>query len=279
MALKGYGSYTPEAAEREKEELEKVFGARVIKMKVGRNVVRILPPKEGRDTPFEMIWTHFVNVGDRTEVFACPRRMVKKPCPVCSKAEQMKTSGDEAMFEKAKELFARRQWYANAIDRKQPGEGVQLIAAGKEIMDQINMIRRDLAEDGIDFTDPYEGIDIVIERTGSKKDDTEYKVATRGIKTCALGEDDEAMQEWIDAMVDLNAKATPPSSEEILDRLRGTRTENAAKAVAGKGGGSNGQAALPRTAEDDGLAEPDAIDTTATETPSSGEDSDDEIPW
>lgn len=277
MALKGYGKYTPEAAEREKEELEKVFGARVIKMKVGRNVVRILPPKEGRDTPFEMIWTHFVDVGDRTEVFACPRRMIKKPCPVCSKAEQLKTSGDEALFEKAKELFARRQWYANAIDRKNPGEGVQLVAAGKEIMDQINTIRRELAVDDMDFSDPYEGIDIVIERTGQGKEDTEYKVTTRGLKPVPLGEDDEQMQEWIDKMVDLDAKKIPPSSEEILDRLRGTRSSNTTKAVAGKGGGgkSSDQASLPKTAEDDALEEPDAIDTTAKET---GGD-DDEIPW
>lgn len=277
MALKGYGSYTPEAAEREKEELEKVFGAKVIKMKVGRNVVRILPPKGDRDTPFEMIWTHFVNVGDRTEVFACPRRMAKKPCPICSKAEQMKTSGDEAMFKKAGELFARRQWYANAIDRKNPSEGVQLVAAGKEIMDQINMIRRNLAEDeNIDFTDPYEGIDLVIERTGTKKDDTEYKVAVRGLRTTALGEGDEQMQEWIDKMIDLEAKAVPPSSEEILDRLRGTSTGNRTKEVAKS---SKDQASLP-TAEDDGLAEPgDVIDTTATETGGGDAGEDDDIPW
>lgn len=278
MALKGYGKYTPEAAEREKEELDKVFGARVIKMKVGRNVVRVLPPKEGRDTPFEMIWTHFVNVQDRTEVFACPRRMAKKPCPVCAKAEEMRTSGDEALFEKAKSLFARRQWYANAIDRRNPDEGVQLLAAGKEIMDQINAIRRELAEDDVDFTDPYEGMDLVIERKGTTKEDTEYTVQTRGIKTTQLGEDDETMQGWIDKMIDLDAKAMPPTAEEILGRLRGTRTETSAKAAVGDGGKSD-QASLPsRTAEDDAMEEPDAIDTTATEK-GSGDDEDDDIPW
>jgi hypothetical protein len=275
MALKGYGKYTPEAAEREKEELDKVFGARVIKLKVGRNVVRVLPPKEGRDTPFEMIWTHFVDVQDRTEVFACPRRMSKKPCPVCAKAEEMRTSGDEALFEKAKSLFARRQWYANAIDRKNPDEGVQLLAAGKEIMDQINAIRRELAEDEVDFTDPYAGMDLVIERKGTTKEDTEYTVQTRGIKTTQLGEDDETMQGLIDKMIDLNAKAVPPTAEEIMARLRGTRTETSAKAAVADGGGDRRQASLPsRTAEDDAMEEPDAIDTTATE-----RDSDDDIPW
>jgi hypothetical protein len=216
MALKGYSKYTPEAADREKEELDRVFGQKVIKMKVGKNVVRILPPKEGRDTPFEMMWMHFVDVQDRTEVFPCPRRMAKRPCPVCAKAEEMRSSGDEALYEKAKSLFAKRQWYANAIDRRNPAEGVSLVGWGKEIMEQVNAVRRNLVEDNVDFTDPYDGIDLVVERTGTTRDDTEYTVTTRGLKTTPLGESDEQMQEWIDKMLDLEKKAIPPSSEEII---------------------------------------------------------------
>lgn len=292
MALKGYGKYTPEAADREKEELDRVFGASIIKMKVGKNVVRILPPQEGRDTPFELIWMHFVDVQERTEVFPCPRRMAKRPCPVCAKAEQMRSSGDEAMYERARSLFAKRQWYANAIDRRNPGDGVQLVGWGKEIMDQVNTIRRNLVEDNVDFTDPYEGIDLVVERTGTTRDDTEYTVTTRGLKVTPLGEDDDQMQEWIDAMLDLAKKAIPPASEEIIMRLKAGNAESATNKAAGGGrerrqvgGGSNGkQRSLSetkrRTAEDD-LEEDDAPlegdVINESDVPSEGQD--DEIVW
>lgn len=257
MALRGYGSYTPEAAEAEKQEVDKVFGAKIIKFKVGRTPVRLLPPKEGHETPFKMIWMHFVDLPaeDKPAVFPCPRKMANKPCLVCAKAEELRTSGDEAIVEKAKRLFSKRQWYANAIDRKQPEEGVQLVAFGKEIMNQVVGIRKTFADDGIDFTNPYEGYDIVIERTGTGKEDTEYTVQARA-KPSPLGESDEQMQEWIDKMVDLEQKAVPPTSEEIMRRLKGEKPSEQSedrKAVSGKRRNDDGQRSLPqsRTAEDD----------------------------
>lgn len=258
MALKGYGQYTPEAAEAEKAEVDKVFGAKIIKFKVGRTAIRILPPKEGQQTPFKMIYMHFVDLpaDDKPAVFPCPRRMANKPCPVCAKAEELRASGDEGLVEKAKKLFAKRQWYANAIDRKNVEEGVQLVAFGKEIMNQVVGIRKTLAEDGLDFTDPYEGYDIVVERTGTGKEDTEYTVQAR-LKPSQLGDDDEQMQGWLDSMIDLEQKATPPTSEEIMRRLKGEKpSESSEDRKAMRSGGKrddDGQRSLPRgrTAEDD----------------------------
>lgn len=283
MALKGYGGYKADAMTREKEELDRVFGAAIIKLKVGRNIIRLLPPKEGQDTPFRMVWMHFVPVAgnDKPEVFPCPRKEANKPCPVCAKAEELRSSGDDALFEKAKTLFARRQWYANAIDRKTPTE-VKLLAAGKEIQTQINAIARNLMEeDRIDITDPYEGIDLVVERSGTGREDTEYTVTQRGAKLTALGEDDEAMQALIDAMVDLEAKAKPPTSEEIMQRLRGGGSQNRTRAVSEGSKKDGKQRSLPKTAEDDIDHEPppptddDFIDTDAYDE----DDSDSAVDW
>lgn len=266
MALRGYTTYDPSAADREKEELDKVFGAKILKFKVGRNIVRILPPAEGRDTPFELIWMHFVDVTyqDKPIVFPCPRRMANRPCPVCSKGEEMRTSGDPNQTERAKKLFPKRQWYANAIDRKQIEEGVQLIAVGKEIMNQLVAIRKTFAEDGLDFTHPYDGYDIIVERTGTGMEDTEYTSSARA-KPSPLGDDDEQMQAWIDGMVDLKAKALPPSTEEIMMKLKNPNAAGSNEPSAPRGAidasarDKKQQRSLPqRTAEDD--AEDDAGD-------------------
>lgn len=235
MALEGYGKYTTEALDQERTELDRKFGD-ILKVSVGRNVVRLLPPAAGEASPWKLIYMHFIEMPDGLTIpFVCPKKMSNEPCPICEQAEKLRQSGDAAQFERAKKYFPRRQWYANVIDRNDEEKGPQLLPVGKEILDQINtQIRERLLEDPeFDICDPYGGIDVIINRKGQLQNDTEYKVALRTAKS-QLGPDDDTMQTWIDARHDLHAKAKPMSYQEILNSIRAAQTS-----PGGGGGGGN----------------------------------------
>ena len=274
MGLQGYGSYTQEAAEDETKELERVFGAKIIKFPVGKTYVRIMPLKPPAKSPFTLIWQHFVTIKGKHIPIVCPsenspKGTPKLPCPICVKAEQMRTSGDEAQAQRGAEIRAQRKWYASAILRGSEDDGIRTWSAGKEIMVQVNRHHKELAAAGRDFTDPYQGFDLMIERTGTGVEDTEYTVGLRGgaQKPHAMdlsegGPSDSIMQAWLNGRIDFGSRLTSlPSAESIMMRLKGGRqpqpSESTPSAQTALGGDPNG-----------GFPDPEAAATTAaTETP------------
>lgn len=214
--LTKYGSYDIEAAIEEGEELERGDG-KYMKLTEGRHVVRFLPPPVGRNSPFVIVYQHFIPAGPgmkKGASFACPRLMAPKgqprACVVCKRMEELKASPNRADQEMAEEIAANRRVFANVIDRGHPDLGVRILAFGKTIHQELVKIRQDPASGG-DFTDPGpDGFDIVIERTGTKREDTKYAVRpSRG--SSALGNMD-----WIDQQPDLlNEVAVVPSDDEI----------------------------------------------------------------
>ncbi len=213
-----YGSYDLEEAQKEKEALE-AGGADFMKLKVGRNVVRILPPAVGQRTPFKVVYQHFIDLPGKKLVFVCPRFEAKRACPVCQKADQLKGSSAKADQDAASDFFARRRVYCNAIDRGEPDKGPQVLAFGKTVHEQLVALRAD-EDAGGDFCNPEEGFDIIIERSGTGKNDTKY-VVRPARSTSALHPNAAVMQEWIDTQKNLNLLAKPPSPEELETMLRG----------------------------------------------------------
>ncbi len=156
-----YGSFDMEDADDIDNEMSKSFSAEWMKIKVGKNVVRFLPPPLGSKA-LRMVWEHQLNLpnGDFRN-FACSRLMAEKACMICRKADQLKATGNPADFDRAKGLFPRKRIYANVIDRSEPEIGPKILAFGVKIWDQLKEIRED--EDfGGDFTNPETGFDIVI---------------------------------------------------------------------------------------------------------------------
>lgn len=209
-----YGSYELEEADREESDNQNT-GAEFIKLEVGRNIVRILPPPLGKKSPFRVVWTHyFTPPGSQTSVsFACPAREAQKPCPMCDTADRLKSSGNPADHERAKAFFARRRVYANAINRNSPEAGVQILGFGKGIHDDLIALRKN-PDWGGDFTHPETGFDIVIERKGTTKNDTEYKVYPK--KQSPLGN-----LEWLENQPDLDKLSKVLTPEQIKAKVSG----------------------------------------------------------
>lgn len=246
-----YGAYDTEAASDEQAGMQS--RADIMKLEVGKNIVRFLPPpleatwaknpKTGKLSPFLVVWTHYVHIPGKQEPvsFACPRSQANAPCPVCQKIDALKATGNPADYDRAKDLFAQRRVYANVINRTKPDLGVVVLPFGKKIHERLIEIRQN-PDIGGDFTNPETGFDIVISRVGTGKKDTRYSADPA--RTTPLGN-----LEWITQQNDLSVFAKVFGAQEIIDKIR------AAQAASPAGSGQQqaapaqpAQPAQPKTA-------------------------------
>ena len=208
-----YGSYEVDEAVKEQESWDAGLGE-FGKITVGKNTLRVLPPSPGRKSPFRVVFTHYINFDkDKSVSFACPRLEAKKPCPVCIKADQLQASGNPADYERAKEFFPSRRVYMNAVNRTHESVGPQVYGIGKTIHEALIALRKD-EDAGGDFTHPENGFDVIIERKGKGKNDTEYKVFPSR-HTTKLGN-----LEWIAVQKNLDVYGRIMTPDEIRDFVR-----------------------------------------------------------
>lgn len=209
-----WGSWDDTEAKAEQEEAEKFSGGTpFFKFKPGKNLLRFLPPPLGKKSPMKRVMTHGINLPNGGFVsIACARLEAKQPCIICQRADQLRSSHNPADQDKAKDLFAKPRIYANAIDREHPEDGPQVVAFGKQIHEALLALRND-PDAGGDFTNPETGFDIVIERKGTGKNDTEYKVfAAR--KASPLGD-----LNWIEQQSNLDVFGKILTPEEIRAKV------------------------------------------------------------
>lgn len=207
-----FGGFDLEEAEENERELQR-GSSNFLKLGQGRNVVRFLPPKPG-EKAFVIAHQHYIEIpGAQSKLnFNCPRLMSKKPCPACARAAKLSSSGNPIDRGKADKLYPRKRVFANVISRSAPEAGVQVLAFGKQVHEQLIAIRRDM---DLDFTHPQEGRDIVIIRRGAGQNDTSYKVLPAKADT-PLGD-----MTLIDQQPDLKRFAVVPTDEELQEKMGG----------------------------------------------------------
>lgn len=214
-----YGKYTPEALEEEQKQLE--GGGDIIKIVVGQNILRILPPPVGRNSPYVIAWRHFVKIPgvEKIAVFTCPRHHEKRLCKACAVAEELHTSGNVMDAKMAKDIFPQKQIFCNAVLRKNQDQGPKTLRITKTVKEQLDMILSN-PDMGGDYTDPVDGFDVCINRKGTKQNDTEYKtVASR--KNTPLHQDPVVMNDWIESQPNLAKYLVCPTQSEMEELLTG----------------------------------------------------------
>lgn len=275
-ALVNYGSYEEEAAEQEKEDLAS-SGAEFMKLKVGRNTVRVLPPPPGKRSPFRQVYQHFIEMPGGAKSVICARLEAKKPCAVCQQVDKLRQSKLDVDQKAANDLYARRRVFANVIDRSAPDAGPKVLGFGKQVHEQLVALRTD-PDAGGDYCHPEHGFDIIIERTGTGKNDTKYTVFPSR-KQSPLAKTVDKMQEWIDTQSNLDAFAKLPPIEEVRALLAGDEAaeeeeeEEKPRRPAPKAAAKAAPAAAGkkrRTAEDD------VIDVEAEEVDEDDDEDDDD---
>lgn len=232
-----YQKWEPETVEEERKALD-ASGSEFMKLKVGKNIVRFMPPRLGTRTPLVLVWQHYIEVPgeERPIVFACPRMMLKpaRLCAVCTKADELMASQNQADRDLGFKMKHKQRVFANVIDRTNPEAGPRVLGFGKTIYDELLALREN--EDiGGDYTDPGDdGFDIVITRKGTSRTDTEYSVGphmeNRQVKTSSIGD-----ESWLELMHDLSKYARVPSVEELAKMLKIDLSTAGSGAVSGAG--------------------------------------------
>jgi hypothetical protein len=193
----------------------------------GRNVIRVLPPKPGTSDFYSEARVRY-NVGPNKKMVTVNLDSNAK-CPIKEFVDVLYKSGDKQDEALAKKMKATTRYYFNVVDKtleegdENYGE-VMVFGCGTTIFTDILGIIVD--PDYGDITDPKNGYDIIINKSG-KGLDTEYKTNPRPKQT-PIGIDD-----WEQKMVDLSIFAKPKTNEELEailmgeeDKLEKTKEQN-----------------------------------------------------
>lgn len=153
------------------------------------NEIRVLPALADEGVlPYRMRRQHWVRgVVDRP--FNCPRAEDEAAvCFLCDKVKELKASDDDEDKAKGEDLFAKTQFLYRIIDINAPKRGVQVYAPGKKVHKKVAALLRDKKDYGFVILDIEDGLNLVVEKTGSTQFDTEYDVRPRRNNT-SLKED------------------------------------------------------------------------------------------
>jgi hypothetical protein len=206
--------------EQVKENQSRGGGASFWSPKDGRNVIRILPAKEGQEFYAEAKVRY--NVGPGNKMVTVPLDSTKENCPIHAFVDALYKTKDADDEKLAKRMKASNRYYFNVIDRsiEEGKEGfgdVLVFGCGTTIFTDILGIIVD--PDYGDITDPDEGYDIIITKSG-KKLDTEYKTNARP-KQNSIG-----IADWKEKLNDLSKIATPKDYAKREAILAGEETSD-----------------------------------------------------
>ena len=198
-------------------------GSNFYKIADGTTEMRILPAINEEDAFYYATAYHYIN----NKYVYCRKYMDEDAsCPVCAHASKIwkkyKETNDERIAEEAKSLFAKQQFFYNALVRDQEGDKVVVLQSG-------NGIKTDLVEIMLDdtygdITNPVKGRDIGIKRKGKGKA-TSYQVMVRD-RSLLAGDEDNAKEaaELIEAILEkrkvLHELVKYPTEEESEKEVR-----------------------------------------------------------
>ena len=164
-------------AKRRKKLAERSGQSGIVFIKEGTTRIRILPVGEEEDWALEM--THFYLGSKIKGVFSAAS--LGDECPVQEKYDELREGNDDEK-ELAKSFTPRTKYLVPAIVYEdERGKKIDAEKSGQLVMltptiygEVIDMF---LDPDLGDFTDPSDGYDLKVKRTGTGKMDTEYTVS------------------------------------------------------------------------------------------------------
>lgn len=211
MGDMNYSSWGDDAAKQDAKTAAGRDTVEIMKFKEGRTVLRFLPPQVGKNSPFEVVWQHYIETPDgKRLVFPCPLKTHRAPCPICDEANRLSKTGNPADREAAYQYWPKMRVFAEVVDLDDIGKGVQIVAFGKTIYEQLMSIRTDRRLGG-DFTDPEDGFDIIVDRSGSGLQ-TRYSVRSDKQSTGPLED-----WNWLDDRKDLDRFSVAAPNKTLED--------------------------------------------------------------
>lgn len=219
-------------------------GLSFLSIKDGRNVIRILPPRDDMDSFALEAWVHYgIGKSDkhpRGQMVVCPTTNDENAsCPICELSSELKNLSkkkDDSYDKQARSFYRKKRVYYNAINRaddlskyeKREEDGntvwyntetdekespVKVYASGIGVFKDLIALICD-PEYG-DITDAEEGLDVIITKSGSGQFNTNYDVKTVR-KESPIGFD-----EWEVSLNDLKPLLKAKTYDELAKMLDG----------------------------------------------------------
>ena len=143
------------------------------KPKEGANIIRILPPSWPKADHFGLdIYVHF-SVGADGGAFLDLKKMKNEPDPIAEEVAMLRAAGEE---DAAKTLDSKKRVLVYLIDRENERDGVMMWAMPWTVDRDIAVAAKNpRSKNPLFIDDPDKGYDLIINRTGTKRQ-TEYQV-------------------------------------------------------------------------------------------------------
>lgn len=167
----------------------------VWKAPIGKHQIRIVPAKWDKENPFKEIFVHY-GIGNRTMV-ALTNFGEKDPIVEFSQS-LLKQTYTPDNYKLAKKLEPKMRVFAPIIVRGEEDKGVRLWEFGKEVYMELLAISSD--EDVEDYTDTYQGRDLIVETVGPEQSGRAFNKTTVRVKTkqTPACEDAKQLKMWLE---------------------------------------------------------------------------------
>jgi hypothetical protein len=237
-AMTTYQAPDKEALRKERQKIKDERAAarssqNRMKLEEGKNVIRILPGVG--PNPFHVTWVHYLrnpaNPGKQGRPVVCPLKTRGAACIVCQKVSQLNRSGTDIDKSVASDIRSARRILCNAIDIGAPDKGVRALEFGVKLYDELLTLLvgdEENAEEfpGLDYTDPVNGFNILIEKEvgdkGNTKETTRYSAPKTSTKPTAV-----SVKDWMTKRHDLTKVYETVDDDRIRAIMEGTEDEAA----------------------------------------------------
>ena len=217
-----YEDFTLEDAQSAEEELERLNPSDELrKLKPGNHRMRFLPGIAGQFKPMVMVQEHWTDdVNGKRIMFVCPRAHAHRDCPECNVAARLSASENRRDNSRAYDHKPKLAVFSNVIYRPQEELGPRIYRFGKMVYDELVALRQN-EDAGGNFTDITKaGFDVIITRTGTGQNDTEYKAAAAR-EFSPLSANEEEVKRWMAGLNDLRRKARVLDERDLENLLKG----------------------------------------------------------
>jgi hypothetical protein len=246
--------FTPYDAETAEEEGKQFGGNRnYVKLAAGKNRLRMLPAEQGQKSPMKIVKQHSIEVEGKD--FPVRFECLDKNCPACAEESRLSRTGNPHDRKRSNAMRAKTRVFAPVVVRGQEEEGVKVWEFGPQIHEQLRKLRKN-EDAGGDFTNPYTGFDLIVDREGTGMD-TSYQVfpSRQSSKLC---DDEEQALAWCETRPNLEEYSKVLSIEEAAKIVRGEVDEGEDRPQRRQLPGRQQPKDKRRTAQDDLDAEEDA---------------------
>lgn len=133
----------------------------------GKNIIRILPPWSEEGYWYKDALRHYVpgkgKTGEGKGVIPCSANDGSR-CAICDMRTKLGESAKPSRQKMADELKPSREYYVNLVDMNNADAGVQVGRLAESVINKL--LEYMLEPEWGDFTDPHEGYNVILTRTG-----------------------------------------------------------------------------------------------------------------